>query len=182
MTAIRKIFPVLLIVFLTFAVSSCSPARIVDTMPSVADGEVLAVYGRTAIWGIEQALQGAGGSGILQYKNSDLYAFWWKGSGGMYSVFVDFKNQQIIRSIADIAKVGGNFTNSKTFQEFAHTLEQNGWKAIPASAVPQAFKSLFSLGTSWVMTMSQSLVSVFVVPATALEPSVLKTTYPVIDQ
>lgn len=182
MTTMKKIFALAIAVFLTFVGIAFSGARIVDTVPQVADGQVLAIHGRTAIWGIEQALKSSANTGILQYNQTDLYLFWWKGSGGMYSTFVDFKNQRVIESLKEISRVGGNFTNAKTFQEFVHELEANGWKSIPASAVPSAFRTLFSLGTSWIITLSQSSISVFVVPASSLDQHLLETTYPRIQQ
>lgn len=153
------------------------------SQPVVADGQVLSVQARTALWGIKQAVSGAGGTFILQ-KN-DMFMFFWGQDGGIYFVVVDTAKKAAIESLQQVVDCGGNYANCKTFTELFKALTEAGWtKTLPA-ALPKVFYNAVSQSpAAWLMSLANGTMPTFVfVPAAMLnQPSILKTVYPQIGQ
>ena len=170
-----KIFVlVILIAVLVLSACSVSPSgQIVEgNLIAPETGQVYALHLRSTLHGMKQASVGAAGTKL--FRNKNLITFVWTLKDGWAFATINLSTKQPIQHFANVAG-NANFVNVKTMKDVVRIMGENGWKMIPASALPTSVVTALHGGMSWLTTMANSMVSFFVVPAGAfMTPEILQ--------
>jgi len=166
-----------LLVLSLIALSGCtvdSAGRVVNEASSViaAEGQVIPLQLRSTLWGMQQAM--GEGAGTMLLQKDSLVTFVWSLRGGWAFAVIDTSSETAVYDFARIAK-NGNIVNPKTMSDLTQYLQDNGWKTIPASALPPSVVSALSGGASWLTFLATSMTTFLVVPADLLtSPDILR--------
>ena len=156
-------------IMLTSCLGAYSPLPITGELIAPPGSEVYAVHIGSTVNGIKAALAGRSGTYILQRK--DVIMFGWSIKDAWAFATVSAKSGSPIKNFAHVAKTG-NLVNCKTFTELVSLLKYNGWKAIPASAVPVGLKTAVASSTvaELMRWAGNTMTSFLVVPVGAVTP------------
>ncbi len=137
-----------------------------------ADNEVWALQTQTTVHWLQQTLMSKPGTYLMVNAQND-YVFIWnmKDQGFGFTMI-----SQSGKSVKDwYAATGGqsNLVSMNTAKQLRDWLTQNGWKAIPAAAAPEAIKLAVRRAAevaaaealAYLQTAGGSMVSFFVFPA-----------------
>lgn len=138
--------PVVILLILSFLLSSCAA---VDGIPYVRevpsnvptfDTTVYYIAEGTVMRGIQQALNGAAGTGI--YANGDKYIFVWSlRNVGVGFFGINAQNKDVF-DVFKVISQGGNLTSAKNITDLLNTLKDNGWAKVSLTSVPPALSAL----------------------------------------
>lgn len=132
-----KMRVIVLFLILGMLGSACAAISFPGAVIAPPGSEVYAVHIGSTVNGIRSAINMNAGTSILARK--DLMMFVWTIEDAWAFVTVSAKSGSPIKDLAIVSKAG-NLVNCKTMKELISVLKMNGWKSVPASAVPNALK------------------------------------------
>ena len=152
-----KLLEHLVVTILVLSLMGCAGA-------APPDGVLYALQPGSTMAGIRAAMQAAPHTQIM-VKDS-VYMFAWPLDNGW--AFATIGKNITAQEFFQMTGGKGQMANNKTISDLAKFLANNGWKSIPASAVPVALREAFGVAVAEVSTALASagvtLVSFMVMP------------------
>ncbi len=163
-------FGIVLVALLSLILSACGAVSPVQTP---VNNDVWAIQTQTTLYYLQQAAAGKVGTYIYQNLEGDLMFVWnMKDQGFGFTMMSARSSAPAVQEW--LAATGGqsNLVNTQTAKDLAGWLKDNGWKAIPASAlnetvkqaIKQAARATAAEALAYLEAVGGSLVSFFVYP------------------
>jgi hypothetical protein len=174
-----SVFIMLIVALILSACSIGFDGQIVEgNLVAPETGQVYALHLRSTLYGMQQAAKGVHGTKIFQ--NGNLITFVWSLKDGWAFATINTASKAPVQSFAAIAK-NASFVNVKTMKDLISAMSLDGWKVIPASALPTAVTTALSGSMSWLVTAANSMTSFLVLPAGAFATPEILQEYEGID-
>lgn len=133
------------------------------TQATIAAGEIIPISTESTLWIMRGAINGGGNTLLLgNGQNAYLFARYLGGEGWGF-VTLNYQGQLTPQFFNMATGGNGNLVGSSDMKSLLNALSQHGWKAIPASGIPEVLRMSILESALWQLS-NFTTFAVFAVP------------------